>query len=474
METSTSGCSDDYRNIRAARERHYQSIQMRQEAEAGGMTFVSRPWLLELLQELKKRKEMGTIKLRDDPALARELSKRQEEEELRVSLHDLNEALQVLPPLVQERLARLRAVTTNANVASSSIIGSGAFTEMHVENTVRKLRYRMEGRGRDEELADEGEAGRNFLLAEFDRQHQAAIRIQASFRGYRVRRRIKGTWPEESNSWLGHDTHARYMEAVGHHKQARKQQRPGSPKKKDLTSRKSSEEVALSLSLAEVMVARIEAAAEQRVRGFIPEYNYNTTITASSLMSFLSLQTAEGIMRVPMGGRSSRYLMNDPEYRRIVLGEDYTETPEEAEVRKAREYEEWRKKKVAEEELRMRKMKAREEAINNLVTALLEEAKIDSRMEAARLRAAAEDMYTSRPGTRRSSAGFTSVAAESSFAYSRNSSVNNSRRSSHDGNRSRRTSFAGSSDGSSQSLFSQAEILAEVTIRPLFSKCIIF
>jgi hypothetical protein len=169
-------------------------------------------------------------------------------------------------------------------------------------------------------------------------------------------------------------------------------------------------------------------------------------------------QTAEGIMRVPIGGKSSRYLMNDREYRRIVLGEDYTETPEEAEERKAREYEEWRRKKEVEEEAYRKKQKAREEAISSLVSALLEEAKLDSRMEAARLRAAAEDMYTtSHPGSqsrRRSSTGFTSLAAESSYGST-------SRRTSQDG-MSRRTSFVGSSEGSSHSMFSHAELIAEV------------
>lgn len=269
MENSyhTNGCSDDYRNIRAARERQNLSLQMREAAEKAGMISVSRPWLLELLHELKKRKDMGTIKLRDDPALIRELSKRQEAEELRVSLRDLDEALRVLPPLVQGRLDRLRAVTASANVASSSVIGAGAFTDLHVDNQVRRMRYKMEGRGRDEDLEeDEGKAGRNFLLAEFDRQHQAAIKIQASFRGYKDRRRLKGTWPDETNRWLGHDTHARYMESIGHRRQPGQDQAPGTPtKKKDANNKKSSEEVALSLSLAEVMVARIEAAAEQRV-----------------------------------------------------------------------------------------------------------------------------------------------------------------------------------------------------------------
>jgi hypothetical protein len=265
LEASDSGFSEDYRNLKAARERLYQSMMMREEASAGGVT-VTRPWLLELLHELKKRKEMGSIQLRDDNALARELSKRQEAEELRFSAKDLAEALRVLPPAVQERLDRMRAVTVNANVASSSVIGDGSFTELHVENSVRRLRYKMEGRGRDEDLVDQGEAGRNFLLAEFERQHRAAIKIQASFRGYRDRRRIKGTWPDDSNRWLGHDTQARYMAAIGHQRQAHQHQVPGTPnKKKDLTTKKSSEEVALSLSLAEVMVARIEAAAEQRV-----------------------------------------------------------------------------------------------------------------------------------------------------------------------------------------------------------------
>lgn len=172
-------------------------------------------------------------------------------------------------------------------------------------------------------------------------------------------------------------------------------------------------------------------------------------------------QNAEGIMRVPIAGKSSRYLMNDPEYRRIVLGEDYVETPEEAEERKAREFEEWRRKKQAEEEVQMRKKRAREEAISTIVSALLEEAKLDSRMEAARLRAAAEDMYATSNGSsrmrRRSSAGFTSIGAESSYATSRNSS----RRSSNDGSL-RKNSFG--SEGSSQSLFSQAEIIAEVCV----------
>jgi hypothetical protein len=265
LEASDSGFSDDYRNLKAARERLYQSMMMREEASAGGVR-VTRPWLLELLHELKKRKEMGSFQLRDENAIARELSKQQEAEELRFSAKDLAEALLVLPPAIQERLDRMRAVTVNANVASSSVIGDGSFTALHVENSVRRLRYQMEGRGRDEDLVDEGEVGRNFLLAEFERQHCAAIKIQASFRGYRDRRRLKGTWPDDSNRWLGHDTQARYLEATGHRRQAHQHQAPGSPnKKKDTNTRKSSEEVALSLSLAEVMVARIEAAAEQRV-----------------------------------------------------------------------------------------------------------------------------------------------------------------------------------------------------------------
>lgn len=83
------------------------------------------------------------------------------------------------------------------------------------------------------------------------------------------------------------------------------------------------------------------------------------------------MQTLDGVMRVPAGGRSNRYLMNDPDYRRMLLGEDYVETPEESEARKAREYAEWQERKRAEEEARLRKIKAREEAIGKLVSALL-------------------------------------------------------------------------------------------------------
>ncbi|KAG1660528.1 hypothetical protein FOA52_004222 [Chlamydomonas sp. UWO 241] len=266
---------------------------------------VRRDWLLEFIAEVEERlpSSRGGAGL-PSFKLITDASAQQGGNEVTFPRESLTEVMAALPPAALERIRGCMGVTANVSAVMSGILDDVAVRRQALSMRTRANEALDEFLSKRE--ADEREQAiemlaraHTYLVAQHDARVQGATKIAAAFRGWKQRRINAGTWAVGFNLQVAAraDARARYLDYI-----RLKPQLVG--------GKEHARHVSEGLRDAEDAVTRMESRIKTQV--------------ASG---------AESPMRLPRGGKSQEYRLDDPQYRRQILGDKFV-NEEEAELRR--------------------------------------------------------------------------------------------------------------------------------------------